>query len=167
VGKPFGSALEVKQLATPSGNPAAGAQLLYPKSDGMWYTKTPAGLESQVGGGGGGGGGTLLLVETSTPTTPAADQQLLHVKPDRRLYTRHENGVDYPLPPITVAPQASPPASPETGDLWVATDVNPAAQAKNFAVSVANPNLTGPGMWVQIGMGPVGNDWTIWIEDGQ
>jgi hypothetical protein len=48
MGKPFGNALELKHLATPAGNPPAGAVLLYVKSDGKVYTKTSAGVEAPV-----------------------------------------------------------------------------------------------------------------------
>lgn len=43
----FGSAISVRQMATPA-NPPAGTSLIYPKSDGKWYTKT-GGTESLVG----------------------------------------------------------------------------------------------------------------------
>ncbi len=52
MGMPVGSALEFKQLATPAANPASGANLLYPKADGLWYTKNSAGVETAIGGGG-------------------------------------------------------------------------------------------------------------------
>lgn len=41
-------ALRVRQLASPAA-PAAGSNLLYPKSDDKWYTKNSAGVETLVG----------------------------------------------------------------------------------------------------------------------
>lgn len=41
-------AIDLPQIGTPSRNPAAGRQLLYPKSDGKWYTKNGS-VESIVG----------------------------------------------------------------------------------------------------------------------
>lgn len=38
------SALRIMQMATPA-TPAAGESALYPKSDGIWYSKLPSGLE--------------------------------------------------------------------------------------------------------------------------
>ena len=49
VGKPVGSSLALTQIATPSGNPAAGSSLLYVKSDGKVYTKNSAGVEVLAG----------------------------------------------------------------------------------------------------------------------
>lgn len=43
-----------EQGAAPS-TPATGKQLIYPKSDGKWYTKDDAGIETELGAGGGGG----------------------------------------------------------------------------------------------------------------
>ena len=51
MGKPFGATLDLAQVTTPSASPASGRQLLYVKSDGNLYTKSNAGVESQVGGG--------------------------------------------------------------------------------------------------------------------
>lgn len=47
MGKPFGRSVELPQIATPA-NPPAGRQLLYPKSDGKWYTKLSTGVETEV-----------------------------------------------------------------------------------------------------------------------
>lgn len=45
----FASALNVRQMGTPP-NPSAGESLIYPKSDGAWYTKGSDGVEKPVGG---------------------------------------------------------------------------------------------------------------------
>lgn len=63
--KSFGTAIGVAELATPTANPPAGVQWLYPKADGQWYTKDSSGAESAIAGVGGGGGssapvGTIL-----------------------------------------------------------------------------------------------------------
>lgn len=42
------SAIQWAQLATPSGNPASGYNLLYPKSDGRWYSKDSSGIETLI-----------------------------------------------------------------------------------------------------------------------
>lgn len=44
------SALSMKQMASPAA-PAAGSSLLYPKSDGKWYTKDSTGAEAAIAGG--------------------------------------------------------------------------------------------------------------------
>jgi hypothetical protein len=36
----------------------------------------------------------------------------------------------------------------------------------NLVISPTQPTFEGPGMWVQTGLGPTGQDFTIWIEDG-
>lgn len=48
-GKPVASPLALAQIATPSANPPSGSTLLYVKSDGKVYTKSPAGTEVVVG----------------------------------------------------------------------------------------------------------------------
>jgi hypothetical protein len=70
-----------------------------------------------------------------------------------------------PHPPITRALAANPPANPQVDDLWIVPDADPAPAAPNFVVSPTNPGLA-QGMWVQTGLGPTGQDYTIWIETG-
>jgi hypothetical protein len=36
----------------------------------------------------------------------------------------------------------------------------------NLVIGPDAPTFTGPGMWVQTGLGPDGGDFTLWIEDG-
>ena len=40
------------------------------------------------------------------------------------------------------------------------------AGPESLVVRDTDPNLQVPGLWVQTGLGPSGNDFTIWIEDG-
>lgn len=70
MGKRFGSALELKELATPSGNPPSGSRLLYVKSDGKLYRKDSSGVETDVVGSGGGGAGGAV-VQPGAPAGPA------------------------------------------------------------------------------------------------
>lgn len=42
------SAIEVKELATSPTTPGSGDQLLFPKTDGKWYTRTSAGVEQSL-----------------------------------------------------------------------------------------------------------------------
>lgn len=37
---------------------------------------------------------------------------------------------------------------------------------QNLFVQPNDPAMAQPGVWVQTGLGPAGNDWTMWIEDG-
>lgn len=70
-----------------------------------------------------------------------------------------------PHPPIHRSPDASPPPSPQIDDLWIVEDAYPASSPPNFAIGSTDPGLA-QGMWVQTGLGPNGDDITIWIEDG-
>jgi hypothetical protein len=49
MGKPIGSALEMKQIVTPGTSPPANNLLLYVKADGKVYSKDSTGVEAQVG----------------------------------------------------------------------------------------------------------------------
>lgn len=66
-GRSFGSAVQLKTLATPTANPPSGAVLLYIKADGKVYTKTSAGVEAAVGGG---GAGDMVLATDQVVTAP-------------------------------------------------------------------------------------------------
>ena len=66
MGKPFGGALELKQLATPAGNPASGAMLLYFKADGKLYAKNQSGVEAAIDTA---AGGPANMVTTDTSQT--------------------------------------------------------------------------------------------------
>lgn len=57
----FASALNVRQMGTPP-KPSAGESLIYPKSDGAWYTQGSDGVEKAVGGATGSGSGGLVFV---------------------------------------------------------------------------------------------------------
>lgn len=65
--------LDLAQLATPTPNPGAGRQMLYPKVDGKWYTLDSTGTETLIGGGGGTGGvgsvGEIAMWGTSAVPT--------------------------------------------------------------------------------------------------
>lgn len=54
MGRSFGSAIVSRIFATPP-SPPSGSMSLYPKSDGLWYTRNSSGVEAALGGGGGGG----------------------------------------------------------------------------------------------------------------
>lgn len=79
-------ALELRHIATPTGNPPAGALFLYGKSDGKLYTKDSAGVEAAVAGAGGGGGASGATLDATTDyldTTPAAPTAGM------KIFTRH------------------------------------------------------------------------------
>ena len=107
--------------------------------------------------------GAVSVVEGSTPTaTPSA--LAMYSKADGHLYSLSDTGNEVRHPPVSVSDL--PPDTPKSGDLWVATDVAPAAANGNFAVGSSDPLLSAPGMWVQTGLGTGGTDVTFWIEDG-
>lgn len=62
-------------------------------------------------------------------------------------------------PTATIEPQLVP-----TIEMTIPSHVT--SGAGNVVVSSVDPNLTGPGLWVQTGMGPDGDEFTFWIEDG-
>jgi len=71
-----------------------------------------------------------------------------------------------PHPPIHRANDANPPPNPQVDDLWIVPDVDTTAMATSaFAIGSTDPGLA-QGMWVQTGLGPTGEDYTIWIETG-
>lgn len=180
MGKPFGSALELRHLAsTPAGNPPSGNTLLYVKSDGKVYVKSSAGAETPVGdtptnyvttdttqtvAGAKTFALPITVQEVNTPTGPAAGFAKFYFKTDGHLYSYTDNNAENIHPPVKVGTSA--PSNPKTGDLWLATGVGAPSASPNFSVGPNNPNLTSPGMWVQTGLGPTGQDWTMWIEDG-
>lgn len=62
---------EYAEIASPS-TPASGKVRLYPKSDGLLYSKDDAGTETLVSGGAGGGGGALTVEEVDGSPTDSA-----------------------------------------------------------------------------------------------
>lgn len=48
MGQPSLSALQLRELAAAPSSPASGDQLVYPRSDGKWYTKNSAGVEKSI-----------------------------------------------------------------------------------------------------------------------
>jgi hypothetical protein len=65
MGKPIGSALEMKQIATPGTSPPANNLLLYVKADGKVYSKDSTGVETMVGP------APKTTVGTVAPSSPA------------------------------------------------------------------------------------------------
>jgi hypothetical protein len=55
-----GGPLVVDELGAVSDTPPAGKQLIYVLSDGKWYTKNSAGVQTQIGAGAGSGDDTLM-----------------------------------------------------------------------------------------------------------
>lgn len=98
------TALHSPEIANPSA-PAAGTRILYPKSDGNWYSKDSAGVETQVNGGGGGGtsGATYTVTTEYSSTTPAAPATGVTLFARRRARalpaTIGPNGLDTALQP--------------------------------------------------------------------
>ena len=138
--------------ATPAGNPPAGHRLIYYKTDGSLYQKDSAGIETPVSTGGGGS------VDPATVVTIADNQTISGAK--------RFTSTSLPHPPIIESPDASPPLAPVDGDLWIVPDANPVAATANFVVSATQPSFSGPGLWVETGLGESGEDYTIWIETG-
>lgn len=69
------TALELTEYGTtPSNNPNASTLALYAKTDNNLYTKTSAGVETQLGAG---GGAPPLIVLTGTTYTVATNSQVL------------------------------------------------------------------------------------------
>jgi hypothetical protein len=62
---------EFAEISAPS-TPASGKVRLYPKSDGLFYSKDDAGVETLVSGGVGGGGGSLTVEEVDGSPTDSA-----------------------------------------------------------------------------------------------
>lgn len=177
MGRPFGSALELKTLAAPA-PPAVGAMLLYFKNDGLLYKKDTTGVEAVVGGASGGGGDVttttdqtitglktfsqIVFAPVATPNAPATGVGV-YAKADGQLYRRSAGGDEVIHAPMTIA--ASAPTNPKAGDRWLDTSLD-TVPSTNFAVSAVNPGLTNPGLWVQTGLGSDGTGVTFWIEDG-
>lgn len=72
-------------------------------------------------------------------------------------------------------PKRAAPTSPPAGfsDLYVKNDGRFYTKDEAGVESVVgvvvgntNPNLTGPGLWIQTGLGPGGTGFTFWFEDG-
>lgn len=59
-----------KQIATPA-NPPAGSNVLYPKSDDKWYSKSAAGVEVLIGPE---AGSNTIPVQTGPPASPGTGQ---------------------------------------------------------------------------------------------
>lgn len=111
-------------------------------------------------------GSAFVLPELpSTPGQPSAGKRSMYLDSDGRLVLLRPNGAVRQHLPVEVSPDISPPANPEVDDLWIVPDANPASAPANFAIGPNDPQLT-QGMWVQTGLGPNGDDWTLWIEDG-
>jgi hypothetical protein len=67
MGKPIGSALEMKQIVTPGTSPPSNNLLLYAKADGKVYAKDSTGVETMVGP------GPKVTVGTVAPSSPAVN----------------------------------------------------------------------------------------------
>jgi hypothetical protein len=96
----------LRHMATPA-NPPVGALLLYAKSDGKVYTKTSAGVETDISSGGG-GGSAVVPVQTSEPSSPVTGQMF---------YDTDEPAVPGDFPDIKLSTDYSTttPAAPTTG----------------------------------------------------
>jgi len=107
----------------------------------------------------------LILRQMATPgQNPPAGSDQVYKRTDHKIYTRDDAGVETAIPPITIGDTA--PTGPKPGDLWVATNVGAATSLTNFSVGPNNPSLTGPGLWIQTGLGDDGTGVTFWVEDG-
>jgi hypothetical protein len=125
----IGSALNVKQLATPSETPAAGESFIYPKTDGKWYTKTPGGTELRVTG-----GQVYSVASQAAMLALAAQRGDMAVRTDvSKTYALATDSpgtlADWKEVLATSAGgaalanvQTSPPSSPATGQVWLDTD---------------------------------------------
>lgn len=60
------------------------------------------------------------------------------------------------------------------GPATVVTQVTPSQQVsvgialpqQNLFISNTKPAFSGPGLWIETGLGTSGRDYTIWVEDG-
>lgn len=138
MGKPFGSALEVKQLATPSANPASGSTLLYPKSDGLWYTKSPAGVEAAVGG----TAANMLTTDTVQAVTGAKTFGVGKLLMSNGVITNAEPYSDA-NPPETLMRTLWPAASVTTPSAGVATEFTIDGRSLNLKHSDGSVNRVG------------------------
>lgn len=64
--------LKMKEIAAPS-TPASGYALIYPKSDGLWYGKDDAGVETKLSNDAGGGGSLATLTDVTLTSIAAND----------------------------------------------------------------------------------------------
>ena len=122
MGKPIGSGLEVRHLSSPT-SPAAGHALLYPKSDGKWYTKDPAGVEAELGSGG--GGGTGVTVGNTAPTSPV-DGQLWYHTAQAALKTWVASVAEWRRTFADIQVSTTPPPNTWVGIQWLDTSTTPA-----------------------------------------
>jgi hypothetical protein len=101
---------EYAEIAAPS-TPASGKVRLYPKSDGLFYSKDDAGTETLVSGGAGGGGGSAAISRGVVGSRPAAGTAgTLYLATDAPL-AFEDNGTTWqpfgPLLPLTAPPAMS------------------------------------------------------------
>lgn len=45
-------------------------------------------------------------------------------------------------------------------------EINAGAVADQIFIGPTAPTFTAPGIWIQTGLGPSGQDYTVWFEDG-
>lgn len=76
------------------------------------------------------------------------------------------------LPAVVFIGTANPGAAMLVGDSWINTADSDGptylttADTSVLKVQATNPGLTGPGLWMQTGLGASGTGVTFWIEDG-
>lgn len=89
-----GIILDIAELSSSPSNPAAGYGVIYPKTDGFWYTKTSAGVETKINPAFAESGtpqsytGTIAWTGTTAPSGSTSHQYF---------YTRSGNTVHFVL----------------------------------------------------------------------
>jgi hypothetical protein len=101
---------EFAEIAAPS-TPASGKVRLYPKADGLFYSKDDAGTETLVSGGAGGGGGSASISRGVVGSRPAAGTAGTLYLPTDAPLAFEDNGSSWqsfgPLLPLTAPPAMS------------------------------------------------------------
>jgi hypothetical protein len=82
--------LTMAQISTPT-TPSSGFNKIYPKSDGTYYTVTPAGVEAQIGSQ---IYAATTYQEIATPANPAAGYLKIYPKNDGNLYSLNSSGIE-------------------------------------------------------------------------
>lgn len=124
--------------------------------------------------------GPLQLVQQAAPSQVSGRTQI-YAKTDGKVYAKDAGGVEYDLtssgfsgaPASSVVSETTFGQSSTVGvsddyaraDHSHGTPPDPAADPDIY-VQAAQPTGAAPYLWVQTGLGPSGEDFTFWIEDG-
>jgi hypothetical protein len=103
--------------------------------------------------------GTITLEETGQ--TVEVVQQVLNLELQNPTASLE---VVQPVVNVIAVAEQGPPGAPgeqgEPGEPGLPGEDGP----QNLFVQNANPNMTGPGLWIQTGLDPAGTGLTFWVE---